>query len=331
MRIVLWALLIAAPASAERYIVQAGETVENAAASHGCSTELVERINHLDTSIVRPGTVIEVPHCTIASRSRTRARRAYHGDGDGDGDGDAKARQALAVIDGATWITPEDRGEPHDRASRIGAASTASHALDVPRDRDRARDGSIGVPWAGALAHAAKLEAGDGYVVRRPSRAFGAKHVVAQLRAAIGEVRALYPGLPTLAIGDLSAEHGGRISDHRSHQSGLDVDVGFYFTKLPAGPRAGFTEANAALDLEATWALLAAFARTAALADGVQMIFLDYDVQRRLYDFARRRGTPERELDFMFQYPHGRDELTGLVRHWPGHANHMHVRFKPEG
>ena len=190
---------------------------------------------------------------------------------------------------------------------------------------------SLGAPWAGALAHPAKLDAGDGYVVRRPSRAFGAKHVIDQLRAAIGEVHALYPDVHTLAIGDLSAEHGGKISDHHSHQSGLDVDVGFYFTKLPAGYPSTFIDASAssALDLEATWALLAAFSRTAALDDGVQMIFLDYDLQRRLYEYAKRRGTPERELDFMFQYPHGRDELTGLVRHWPGHANHMHVRFKP--
>ncbi|HET9988665.1 MAG TPA: penicillin-insensitive murein endopeptidase, partial [Kofleriaceae bacterium] len=245
------------------------------------------------------------------SRTRTKLPASSHDQGDEDD----KAKQALAVIDGATWIAPTEVA--HDAPAREGAAA---HGSDLGE--------SIGAPWAGALAHAAKLEAGDGYVVRRPARAFGAKHVVERLRGAIAEVRALYPEVHTLAIGDISAEHGGKISDHHSHQSGLDVDVGFYFTKLPAGAP-GFVEANASLDLEATWALLAAFARTAALDDGVEMIFLDYDVQHRLYDYAKRRGTPERELDFMFQYPHGRDELSGLVRHWPGHANHMHVRFRP--
>jgi murein endopeptidase len=318
VRIVLWMLLIAAPASAERYVIQAGETVGHAAASHGCSTAMVERINHLDTSIVRAGTVIEVPTCAVASRSRSRANQAPAA---GAADDDAKARQALAVIDGATWVTRDDDAHARAPDARVPA--------DIHDARDT-RDDSIGAPWKGALAHAAKLETGDGYIVRRPARAFGAKHVVELLRAAIGEVRALYPDVHTLAIGDISAEHGGKISDHHSHQSGLDVDVGFYFTKLPAGDPAGFVEANASLDLEATWALLAAFARTAALDDGVQMIFLDYDVQHRLYDYAKRRGTPAHELDFMFQYPHGRDELTGLVRHWPGHANHMHVRFKPK-
>ena len=303
MRIALWALLIAVPASAERYVVQPGETIEPAAVSHGCTVEQVERVNHLNTSIVRPGTVIEVPMC----------RRSHVSVNDSD---DAKAKQALAVIDGATWVTAEP--------ARVHTAPRAP--VFGPPDLRAARDESVGAPWSGALAHPAKLESGDGYVVRRPSRSFGAKHVIEQLRAAIGEVHALYPAVHTLAIGDLSAEHGGKISDHHSHQSGLDVDVGFYFT---TGPATTFVDGGATLDLEATWALLAAFSRTAALDDGVQMIFLDYDLQRRLYAYAKHHGTPERELDFMFQYPHGRDELTGLVRHWPGHANHMHVRWKP--
>jgi murein endopeptidase len=309
VRIALWALLIAVPASAERYVVQPGETIEPAAVSHGCTVEQVERANHLNTSIVKPGTVIEVPTC--------RAKRTNVNANVNANDSEAaKAKQALAVIDGATWVTSPAAEPVH--ASRTPVFG--------PPDLRAARDESLGVPWAGALAHPAKLDAGDGYVVRRPSRAFGAKHVIDQLRAAIGEVHALYPDVHTLAIGDLSAEHGGKISDHHSHQSGLDVDVGFYFT---TGPATTFVEAGSTLDLEATWALLAAFSRTAALDDGVQMIFLDYDLQRRLYAYAKRRGTPERELDFMFQYPHGRDELSGLVRHWPGHANHMHVRWKP--
>jgi murein endopeptidase len=193
-------------------------------------------------------------------------------------DGDpAKARAALATIDGVT---------------------------------------SVGEPWHGALVGGARLEAGSGYTIERPQRAYGAPHVLAYLRATIGEVRALYPDVPTLPIWDLSAQHGGKISDHRSHQSGLDVDLGYYV-------------ARGGLDLEATWALLVAFARTADRPDGVEMIFLDYELQHRLYAWARARGTPDAALAFVLQYPRGRAELAGLVRHWPGHADHLHVRFKP--
>jgi hypothetical protein len=298
-------LSLAGPAAAERHVIEPGETIEHVADAHGCTTAAVERANHLNTSIVKVGTVIVIPSCggSIKSRARSRDVRPE------PGDDAAKAKQALAVIDGATWIPHATRDEPPEARS------------DRPGE-------SVGAPWDGKLAHATRLAAGDGYVIRRPSRAFGAKHVIEYLRGAIAAVRALHPDVHTLAIGDLSAERGGKISDHHSHQSGLDVDVGFFFTKLPAGDP-GFVEANSSLDLEATWALLAAFTRTAPLDDGVQMIFLDYDVQRRLYDYARKRGTPEQDLDFIFQYPHGRNELTGLVRHWPAHANHMHVRFKP--
>jgi murein endopeptidase len=291
VRLAWFVLLVSATASAERVVVQRGETLEHVASAHGCTTAVVEHANHVDTSLVKAGTVVEVPDCgKITTRSRTRERSPV--------DDDAKAKQALSVIDGAAWVPPP-------------AASP---------------DEAVGAPWAGKLANASKLQAGDGYVVKRPGRSFGTKHLLDHLRGAIAEVRALYPNVPTLAIGDISAEYGGKISDHRSHQSGLDVDVGFYFT---SGAVTTFADANAAFDLEANWALLAAFTRIAALDDGVQMIFLDYDIQHRLYDFAKRRGTPDDELEYIFQYPRGRDELSGLVRHWPGHGNHFHVRFRP--
>jgi hypothetical protein len=203
-----------------------------------------------------------------------------------------RAAAALATIDGAAVVAP--RPLPARSRSEIDAA----------------------------------LPEGDGYHLRRASRGYGASHVVEHLQHAIAEVRALYPDVHTLAIGDLSAREGGKLGNHLSHQTGLDVDVGFYFTKVPSGYPDSFAAASDALDLEATWALLGAFARTSQLETGVSMIFLDYDVQARLYKWARSRGTPDDELAALFQYPRGRNELAGLVRHWPHHGDHMHVRFK---
>jgi hypothetical protein len=204
-----------------------------------------------------------------------------------------RARRALAVIDGAQLVR-DSAPPPSDSLIHDGEA----------------------------------LPQGDGYRIRRPSRAFGAAHVVEHLQHAIAEVRALYPDVHTLAIGDLSAKEGGKLGNHLSHQTGLDVDVGFYFTQVPAGYPAAFAPATSDLDLEATWALLAAFARTSQLATGASMIFLDYEIQGRLYRWAKARGTPADELAELFQYPRGKDALAGLVRHWPHHGDHMHVRFK---
>jgi murein endopeptidase len=249
-------------------------------------------------------------------------------------DAATKARAALAVIDGTTWVEDAAPKRPATTTtSRRDAADARSDAADARRIASRLQPwratildgGPRGEPSAGGLDGAERLDEGDGIHVRRPQRAYGEPHVVEYVRHAVAEVRALYPDLPTLAIGDLSSEHGGALPGHVSHKSGRDVDVGFYFHHAVTG----FQDASDDLDLDATWALLAAFARTADRKDGVEIIFLDYAVQKRLYAFAKAHGMPGDELAFLFQYPAGKDAMTGLVRHWPNHANHLHVRFKP--
>jgi len=256
-------LLVAQTARAERHVIARGETLQHVAEAYACSVAALLRANHLDTTLLAPGTVIEIP-----KRTRAKSRSL-----------DDRARAALAVIDGATWV-----GKP--------------------------------------------LARGDGYLIRRPEHAFGAAHVVDHLKHAIGEVRALYPDVHTLAIGDISAEHGGKLASHLSHRTGLDVDIGFYYKRVPDGYPEHFAPADGALDLEATWALITAFARSTELEDGVAIMFLDYDVQRRLYRWAEARGTPEADLAQLFQYPRGQDAPEGIIRHWPNHADHIHVRFK---
>lgn len=302
----LLVLSVAGLARGERHVVQRGETLEHIALAHGCSVDALERANHLDTTLPKAGTSLVIPACSLRTRAQTRTVKPRVRQATPTSDDDDKAKAALAVIDGATWTA-----ETRDTDEEPAGEST-----------------SIGVPWRGKLRGGRKLEAGDGYIVRRPSRAFGASHVVDHLRRSIAEVRALYPDVHTLAIGDISAEHGGKISAHHSHQSGLDVDVGFYFKRVPDTYPEKFAAATAQLDLEATWALVNAFARTTNVEDGVSIIFLDYAVQKRLYDYAHSRGTPDEDLAALLQYPRGKDTQVGLIRHWPNHADHLHVRFK---
>ncbi len=296
MRLV-FAIALLAPlcstAAAGTHVVQRGETLEHVAKVYGCSTDAVLRANKLKTTLVRPGTVVDIPSCKVGA-PRTRTLRSRD-------DRDARAEKALAVIDGTSVVK--------------------QRAADVPSE-------SVGAPWKGKLVGGEALPEGDGYLIRRPHRAYGAGHVVEHVRRAIAGVRAMYD-VHTLAIGDLSDANGGKLGGHKSHQSGLDVDIGFYFHRVPAGYPDTFVAANADLDLDATWALLLAFVRSAELATGVQMIFLDYDVQATLYKFAKKRGTPDADLGAIFQYPRGKDTLAGLVRHWPHHADHLHIRFKP--
>ncbi|MDB4958683.1 MAG: Peptidoglycan-binding lysin domain protein [Myxococcales bacterium] len=347
MRLAYALLLVAGVAGADTHVVQRGETLEHVALAHGCSVDVVLAANALKTTLVPAGTIVSVPACSLKARTQTRNRAKIPATPPADGDGrnrtkrrstpstddDDRARAALAVIDdaaqspkadGASWVD-----EPVAKVPRAAKLELPKRADDEPDDiviPRGGRDDSVGHPWAGRLRHGEHLDEGIGYQIRTPSRAFGAAHVIEHLRLAIAEVRALYPDLHTLAIGDLSAEHGGKIADHHSHQSGLDVDVGFYFTHVPEGYPDRFAPGDDDLDLEATWALLTAFARTADLETGVEMIFLDHAVQGRLYTWAKAHGTPDDELAFLLQYP--RTSNTGIVRHWPNHTDHMHVRFK---
>jgi murein endopeptidase len=304
-------LLIANVAGAEgRHKVERGETLEHVAHAHGCAVDVVLRANHLNTTLVPAGTIVYVPSCTLRVRARSREdvmARIPSTD-------DERARYALAVIDGAKI----DRGPPM-AARRTEPARTPSGPSQ-----------SIGQPWQGRLRGGAAFPDGDGYWVRRPDKAFGAVHVVEGVRRAIAEVRKTYSDVHTLSIGDLSAPHGGQLGRHVSHQSGLDVDIGFYFTHKPEGYPETFVTANGDLDLEATWALIEAFANTAQADGGVQVIFLDHAVQGRLHRWAKSEGIAADKLSAILQYPRNADTQAGVVRHWPSHSNHIHVRFKPK-
>jgi LysM repeat protein len=303
-------------------VIEKGETVQHVADAYGCSLESVLRANKLQTTLLKPGTVIEIPNCSLRTRAQTRTRTVTPRSRPTTDDD--KARAALAVIDGATWIE-------NTKPKLIATPAPKLVATPAPKlvaTKPVGISDSLGVPWDGELLGGEQLPIGDGYRVRRPELAFGVPYVVDHLRHAIAEVRALYPDVHTLAIGDISAEHGGKLAAHHSHQSGLDVDVGFYFKQVPDGYPDHFAAADDNVDLQATWALLTAFARTTDLDDGVSIMFLDYAIQRRLYQWAAKRGTPEADLEHLFQYPHGKDAQSGLIRHWPNHADHVHVRFK---
>jgi murein endopeptidase len=186
------------------------------------------------------------------------------------------------------------------------------------------RGQSVGAPWSGRLRNGTELGEGEGYFVRRPWRAFGTKRTVSAIERVIAAVREQIPELHVLAIGDLSAEHGGFISEHSSHQSGRDADLGlYYYTRPRAYPWSFVVATEENLDLEATFALIVELAKTG----DVHMMFLDFDVQGLIYEWALANGEDEDRLARLFQFPHGRGTSVGMVRHEPNHADHLHVRF----
>ncbi|MCA9659732.1 MAG: penicillin-insensitive murein endopeptidase [Myxococcales bacterium] len=162
------------------------------------------------------------------------------------------------------------------------------------------------------------------YLVKRPYLAYGTPRTIKAIQAAISRYKQRKPAGPKVHVGDISKKGGGPLKPHRSHQKGVDVDIGLVHKGILAGEKR-FVAANAqTLDVARTWALIKAFADTKE----VRAIFLDYQVQKTLYEYARRKGVSEETLDELFQYPRGKGRGHGLIRHWNGHRNHFHVRFR---
>ncbi|HKE13275.1 MAG TPA: penicillin-insensitive murein endopeptidase [Kofleriaceae bacterium] len=267
------------------------------------------------------------------------------GDADIGGEGDTGGAAELDEIEVDALATAGERARArgrdlpprHERFIETRPATRTAPSVPTPRPDDDLVPvavpivgQSIGRPQTGYLVSGKHMPANPKlYYLRRPERAWGTSYTVDHLVRAIKQVHRRFPRLPALAIGDISARHGGRISLHGSHRSGRDADIGFYFRKPPRGYPRAFAVATADnLDFNATWALISTLCKTAAdqSAGGVERIYMTYGTQAIFYRLARQHHVPREQLEW-FQYPHGRRADHGIIRHEPGHEEHFHVRF----
>jgi murein endopeptidase len=193
----------------------------------------------------------------------------------------------------------------------------------IVRSRPASISASVGSPTRGRLQEGRRLPTGPGYAIREPERSFGTDEAVDALIAGLAHLARRYPRAPAIAVHDLSLRRGGPMTDHRSHQSGRDADLA-YPQKRCAGTCGFERVAPEALDAERAFALL----RYLLERDELEAVFIDYRLQRPLYEAARAQGATAEQLARWFQYPHGRGNPHGVIRHFPKHADHMHLRFR---
>ncbi|MCX4247387.1 penicillin-insensitive murein endopeptidase [Paraliomyxa miuraensis] len=174
----------------------------------------------------------------------------------------------------------------------------------------------------GVLTAGVQLPSGRNYTIKWEAGAWGTGETIRSIQAAIANYKKKMPGGPKVYIGDISKKGGGPFKPHNSHQHGRDVDVAYV---IEGSGEAKFRTATADnLDVARTWRLIKSFIDT----DQVVYVFVDYKIQKLLYEHAKARGASEELLDELFQYPRGRNRSHGLIRHWKGHTNHFHVRFR---
>jgi penicillin-insensitive murein DD-endopeptidase len=243
-----------------------------------------------------------------------------------------RARLTASVVFALTAWTPQGAagdGAPGDPETPTGAPQSAS--LRVRADNwSRHRTPKAGPAHAigsytnGCLQGGVSLPpSGRGYEVLRPGRHrwFGHPDLVAYVRRLGAEVKRRRLGI--LLVGDLAQPRGGPTPfGHRSHQSGLDVDIGYTYPswlvrrKITAAERESLP-LPAVVDLRtkalnAAWKPgIAGLLALAASDPAVDRIFVHPAVKRELC----ARPPPEAQW-------------LQKVRPWWGHHDHFHVRLR---
>ena len=246
---------------------------------------------------------------------------------------------------------PRRRWQPKFRSSCDGGRQYLLVRIPKPKRQGRPR----GLPVGGKLSHGERFPIVPGIHAKNRAHTFAASHVVTRLIDAVGIVQRSLGGTPDLVLGDISRKGGGRFPPHRSHQNGLDVDLGYYhlgevskdrFTKI--------TKRN--FDKVRTWALIKRLLESGE----VQYIFMSTSVQKMLRPFMlarrqrdaawcmrfikalshRKRYGKPRNLRAKYGMDAGwvrcvkrsfghRGFSNALIRHAKGHDDHIHVRFFP--
>ena len=288
------------------YEIKQGETLSHVAQHFGTTVaEIVELNPGLNPDRVRSGARIRVQH-PAGRRIEYRVRR-------GEVLSRIAARHRVRVRDLLSW-------NPGLRRDRLREGTSLLIWSEIPPSISE----SVGAPNRGRLRDAEQLPAHPAYVIRDAARAWGTLETVLWIQDAFDAVRAEFPDAPRVRIHDISRRRGGFLVGHRSHQSGRDVDISLYHRGC--GPEGcPFRRLNEeTLDARRQWGLL----RQWLEAERVDAIFLDYSLQKPLFEEARRQGATGAQLHRWFQYPHGRMYPLGLIRHFPKHRDHAHVRFK---
>lgn len=201
----------------------------------------------------------------------------------------------------------------------VGTSSLTVLATDAPTL-------TVGSYNAGCIRGSQALPLnGAGYQVMRPSRQryFGHPELLGFIQYLGHAVAAQQLG--TLLIGDLAQHYGGPMpSGHRSHQTGLDVDI-WYWLDSPATAQELSTEQRETLSapayvdettlkiLQPNWqAAHTEVLKAAASHPQVERIFVNPAIKAYL---CQTIGADERHW-------------LHKIRPWWHHADHFHVRLK---
>lgn len=295
----------------EEYTVEAGDTLGSIALRFDVALNHVKRWNNLSSGEVRPGDRIVLRRDEEPKKQRD-PMPVVHVIRKGDTLEDVARKYGVSLQKILKWNRKLD-----PRRLQIGQQVR----LYIP-----GRDGksvSWGSARSGRLYNGMAMESSVGLRVRKTDRAYGTRRTVQMLEAAAADVKARWPDAPTLKVGDISFHRGGRMRPHKSHQSGRDADLSFYHRgNVLTEDFVDMTPET--FDALKNWHLF----KTLVDTGQVEYIFVEYRLQKQLYEYALSIGYTPEDLKPILQYPRGRDGKYGIIRHARGHDNHWHIRFR---
>jgi penicillin-insensitive murein endopeptidase len=220
--------------------------------------------------------------------------------------------------------TTQDRS-PKEIAAKAGADGKPKHE---PKRREPPGR-SVGAPNHGRLADGAKLDPSKVLRIAPGAQRWALPVLVHALERIAGMLARDHKS-PPMFVGDLSAQRGGKLGPHRSHQSGRDVDIGFYATDLKGRPVkmnrwVAFDGKGRARDGSAmrfddarNWALIRALVEDSAIR--VRYMFITQELESRIIAYATKRGAKRASVARAAEVMQSPQDVDL-------HDNHIHVRI----
>ncbi|MDA3862328.1 MAG: penicillin-insensitive murein endopeptidase [Deltaproteobacteria bacterium] len=161
---------------------------------------------------------------------------------------------------------------------------------------------------------------------RRRNYVWGTPALLKLVKDVSHKVYNSFPG-SKLTIGDLSPSGGGKAAGHKSHQSGRDVDFGFYlstgktykpvksrFIKIDKSGRGQGIYKHLHFDVERNWELVEALITHKT---GVMRIYTSKIIKNLLLQYARIIYRPKSVIK----------RAQKVLKPYKGHNDHFHIRI----